>query len=106
MRAVFKNLLENAIKYSPPGGEVVISASRMGSGARFAITDHGIGIPEGEQVHIFSRFFRASNAKKKDPNGTGLGLYIAKNIIDMHHGKIWLESSEDTGTTFYFTLGV
>src|SRR3989344_120835 len=102
MRAVFQNLLENAVKYSKPGGEVTISASRIGDGVRFAISDHGIGIPEDEQARIFSRFFRARNAKKKDPNGTGLGLYIAKNIIDMHGGKVWMESSEDKGTTFYF----
>ena len=106
MRAVFQNLIENAVKYSQPDGEVTISASRIGDGVQFAISDHGIGIPEGEQARIFSRFFRASNAKKKDPNGTGLGLYIAKSIIDMHGGKIWLESGEGKGATFYFTLGV
>jgi len=105
MRAVFQNLLENAIKYSRSGGEVVISAHRIGNGVQFAIRDHGIGIPEGEQAHIFSRFFRAGNARRKDPNGTGLGLYITRNIIDMHGGKIWLESGEDKGATFYFTLG-
>ncbi|MDP2594081.1 MAG: HAMP domain-containing sensor histidine kinase [bacterium] len=106
MRAVFQNLLENAVKYSRPDGEVAISASRVGSGVQFAIIDHGIGIPADEKARIFSRFFRARNAKIKDPNGTGLGLYIVKNIIDMHGGKIWLESSEDKGTTFYFSLGV
>jgi len=106
MRAVFQNLLENAVRYSQPGGEVLISASRMGNGVQFTITDHGIGIPADEQSRIFSRFFRARNAKKMDPNGTGLGLYIVKNIIDMHSGKIWLESNENKGTTFYFSLGV
>ncbi len=105
MREVFQNLLENAVKYSRPGGEIVISMSRAGNGAQFAIKDSGIGIPNDEQVNIFSRFFRARNAKKVDPNGTGLGLYIVKNIIEMHNGKVWLESSEDKGTTFYFTLG-
>lgn len=105
IRAVFQNLLENAIKYSRAGGEVVLFASRAGNGVQFSITDHGIGIPADEQALIFSRFFRASNAKHMDPNGTGLGLYIVKNILDMHGGKIWLESGEGTGTTFHFTLG-
>lgn len=105
MRAVFQNLLDNAIKYSRPGGEVVISVSRMGSGVQFAIKDSGIGIPADEQASAFSRFFRARNAKKIDPNGSGLGLYIAKNMVEMHGGKIWFESSENTGTTFYITLG-
>lgn len=104
MRAVFQNLLENAIKYSTPGGEVSISASRAGNTVRFAIRDHGIGIPLSEQAHIFTRFFRAENAKKLDPNGTGLGLYTVKNVIEMHGGTIRLESGEGTGTTFYFTL--
>ncbi len=106
MWSVFQNLLENAIKYSPPGGEVVISLSRMGNGVQIAIADHGIGIPADEQAHVFSRFFRASNAKKMDPNGTGLGLYIVKNIIEMHGGKIRFESSENKGTTFYVTFGM
>lgn len=106
MRRVFQNLLDNAIKYSRPGGEVSISVSRAGSTVQFAIRDHGIGIPADEQTQIFSRFFRARNARKTDPNGNGLGLYITKNIIEMHRGKIWLESNENSGTTFYFTLGV
>jgi len=105
-RAVFQNLIENAIKYTHPGGEVNIQISRVENVEQFAISDNGIGIPIDDQAHIFSRFFRARNAKKVDPNGTGLGLYIAKNIIEMHGGKIWLESGEDKGTTFYFTLGV
>lgn len=106
IRAVFQNLLENAIKYSRPGGEVSISVTPTGGqGVQVTIKDNGIGIPTDEQPHIFSRFFRATNAKKTDPNGTGLGLYIAKNMIEMHKGKIWLESSEGMGTTFYFVLG-
>jgi signal transduction histidine kinase len=104
MRAVFQNLIENAVKYTRPGGEVHIRVSAAGNTVQFAISDNGIGIPAEEQAHIFSRFFRATNAKRVDPNGTGLGLYIAKNIIEMHGGRIWLESSEGKGTTFYFTL--
>lgn len=105
IRAVFQNLLENAVKYSQEGGEVIISVTREGNGVRCAITDHGIGISAEARPHIFSRFFRADNAKKLDPNGTGLGLYIAKSIIDMHGGRIWFESGKDGGTTFYVTIG-
>ncbi len=106
MRAVFQNLLENAVKYSRPGGEVGIFASRTRDTVQFAIKDHGIGIPISEQAHIFTRFFRAENARKVDPNGTGLGLYIVKNVIEMHGGTIRLESREGEGTTIYFTLNV
>ncbi len=105
MRAVFQNLLENAAKYSRPGGEISISLSREGGKVQFSVRDHGIGIPADEQARIFSRFFRARNARKMDPGGNGLGLYIVKNIIEMHGGNIWLESSENNGSTFYFTLG-
>lgn len=104
MRAVFQNLLENAIKYSKPGGEIRISARRIGHKVQFSISDDGIGIPVKEQGRIFTRFFRAENAKKVDPNGTGLGLYIVKNVIDMHGGSTWLESTEGKGTTFHFAL--
>lgn len=106
MRAVFQNLLENAIKYSRPGGEIGIFASRASDTVQFAIKDHGIGIPLSEQARIFTRFFRAENARKMDPNGIGLGLYIVKNVIEMHGGTIRLESREGEGTTIYFTLNV
>jgi len=106
IRMVFQNLIDNAIKYSCPGGEISVSASREGNKTQFAIQDHGIGIPVDEQDRVFSRFFRASNAMKMDPNGTGLGLYIAKSIVEKHGGKVWFTSEENKGTTFYcaFTM--
>lgn len=106
MRAVFQNLLENAIKYSKPGGDIRISACHIEHKVQFSMSDDGIGIPAKEQGHIFTRFFRAENAKKADPNGTGLGLYIVKSVIEMHGGSIWLESAEGKGTTFSFALNI
>jgi two-component system sensor histidine kinase VicK len=72
----------------------------------FKVEDQGIGIANDQQKRVFSRFFRASNALKTETEGTGLGLFIAKNIIEAHGGEIWFESEEDRGTTFYFTLPV
>lgn len=106
MRAVFQNLLDNAVKYCRSGGKVSISVERDGEFVRFAIRDTGIGIPEDQQALIFSRFFRARNALKVETEGNGLGLFIVKSIIEMHGGKIWFESEENEGCTFYFTLKI
>jgi len=70
----------------------------------FSIRDSGIGIPEQEQKDIFKKFFWASNALKTNTEGNGLGLYIAKNIIEAHGGKIWFKSKDGEGSTFYFTI--
>lgn len=101
---VFRNLLENAINYTPELGTIHISLKTQGEELVFSISDTGIGIPESQQKNVFQRFFRASNAVKVDPNGTGLGLFISKNIIEAHRGKIAFESKEGQGSTFYFSL--
>ena len=101
---VIQNLLDNAIKYSPVGGIISISLSEKENKIEFSIKDSGIGIPEDQRQNIFSKFFRGKNAVKTEPGGNGLGLFIAKNIIEAHHGKIWFESEEGKGTTFYFAL--
>ena len=72
----------------------------------FSIKDTGIGIPITEQKKIFIKFFRAANAIIKETEGSGLGLFIVKNIIEAHNGKIWFESEEKKGTTFFFTLPI
>ncbi len=99
-----ENLIENAIKYSPLGSNVKIEAERIKDLIEIRIKDEGIGIPETEQANMFTRFFRGSNAKQKHTDGSGLGLYIAKNIIEKHDGRIWFESEEDKGTTFFIRL--
>jgi signal transduction histidine kinase len=108
IKTVIENLLDNAIRYTPEGGEVEISltAPVTETEVQFSIRDSGIGIPDEEKERIFTRFFRASNAIKKETEGSGLGLYISKNIIEAHGGKIWFESKEGKGTTFYFTLPI
>lgn len=105
---VIQNLVENAINYTPSNGRVsvLIKYQKEVPEILVEVKDTGIGIPKSEQQRIFSKFFRGSNAIKSETEGTGLGLFIAKNIIEAHHGKIWFESEKDKGTTFYFTLPV
>lgn len=103
---VIQNLLDNAIRYSPPGGIVSINIMSDGKDVKFSISDTGIGIPKKEKDSIFKKFFRGSNATKAHTEGNGIGLYIAKNIIEAHGGKIWFDSEENKGTTFYFTLPI
>lgn len=108
IKMVVENLLDNAIRYSEEGGEVEITLKTpvTETEIEFSIRDHGIGIPEDQKERIFSRFFRANNAIKKETEGSGLGLYISKNIIEAHGGKIWFESKEGEGATFYFSLPI
>lgn len=101
---VLGNLLDNAISYTPAGGEVKVILENFGNSARVSVKDSGIGIPKNDLYKLFTRFFRAKNAVSVRTEGSGLGLYVAKNIIDAHGGKIWVESQEGKGTTFYFTI--
>ena len=101
---VFGNLINNAIKYSKKGGQVKISCEHKDKKIIFRIQDDGIGIPKEQQDRIFSKFFRAENVTHSDTDGTGLGLYIAKAIVEAHNGEIWFESKKDKGTSFFFSL--
>ncbi len=103
---VFQNLVENAIRYNVKNGEVVIKLEKKDPYLEISVRDTGIGIPEKEIPKIFTKFFRGSNVVKYETEGTGLGLYIAKNIVESHGGKIWVESVEKRGSTFYFTLPI
>ncbi len=100
---VVQNLIENALKYSKPHGTVTIKSELFKDKLVISITDSGIGIPLDAQKYIFTKFFRAPNAKSAD-KGTGLGLFVGKEIIEGHHGTIWFESTENIGTTFFFSL--
>lgn len=106
MEIVFQKLIENAIKYSLKGGEISITLEKDDKNVIFKIKDYGAGIPKDQQERIFSKFFRGSNAVKLETDGTGLGLYTTKSIINSHKGKIWFESVEGEGTTFYFTIPI
>jgi PAS domain S-box-containing protein len=106
IRIAIQNLVDNAVKYTPPKGRVTISLNYDKKELEFVIKDTGVGIPEDQKERIFSKFFRGSNVLRVETDGSGLGLFIAKNIIEAHDGKIWFESQEGKGTTFYFSLPV
>lgn len=101
---VLDNLLSNAIKYNRQGGKVTVSVSDETDFVKVSVQDNGIGISEDDQTHVFDRFFRARDGVRKKIEGTGLGLAIAQGIIEKHHGRIWVESQLNEGTTFHFTL--
>jgi len=104
IRVVFQNLLSNAVKYTPEKGKIAVEIKRQGSNAVFTVTDNGIGIPLAEQGQIFTKLFRADNARQSDTTGTGLGLYIVKAIMEQSGGSIRFESKENAGTIFYGIL--
>ncbi|MFH0804950.1 MAG: HAMP domain-containing sensor histidine kinase [Patescibacteria group bacterium] len=106
IRLVAQNLIDNAIKFTPPGGQVTVSLRHVGGEVIFSVADSGVGIPSGQQHRIFSKFFRADNVIRMQTDGSGLGLFIVKNVIDNHRGRIWFESTEGKGTTFHFALPV
>jgi len=101
---VVENLLENAVSYTVSGGEIKIILENDKENFKFSVSDTGIGIPKEARPKIFSKFFRAANARKLRSAGTGLGLYLSKKIIEGHQGKIWFISEEGKGTTFSFTI--
>jgi signal transduction histidine kinase len=102
LRQVVINLVGNAIKFSEPGSSVAVNAEKQPHDLLFQVTDHGIGINEESQKHLFERFYRAEGETVR--GGTGLGLYISKQIIDAHGGRIWAQSKFGEGSTFSFTL--
>lgn len=104
IQIAFQNLVENAIRYAREGGHISVDVIKETGDIKVSIKDDGIGIPEIEKKNIFSRFFRATNAFRKLEKGSGLGLFISKGIIEKHGGKIWFESNENKGTTFYFII--
>lgn len=106
MRLVIQNLIDNAMRYTPAGGQVTVSLNNGKKEIEVSVKDTGIGIPKSQQQRVFTKFFRGANVIKIDTEGTGLGLFIAKNIIEAHGGKIWFESAENKGTTFYLTLPI
>ncbi|MEO9048516.1 MAG: ATP-binding protein [Candidatus Dormiibacterota bacterium] len=101
---VVSNLVNNAIKYSPDGGTVTMSSRSEGGFALISVTDTGLGIPPDEIGHVFERFRRVRSGAAQSIPGTGLGLTIVKQIVEMHGGKIWVESAVGHGSAFHFTI--
>lgn len=101
---VLRNLVENAIKYSPEGGTVTVRGDVEGNEAHIAVSDEGIGIAPSDLDRVFERFFRADGTEVRRAGGTGLGLSICQGIVQMHGGRIWAESALGVGSTFHFTL--
>jgi signal transduction histidine kinase len=101
---VIGNLLSNAIKYSPEGGDVRVRAALLGDEAWVWVRDHGLGIPEDHQGQIFTKFFRGDMGRERGIAGTGLGLVLARQIVEAHGGEVGFESEENAGSTFWFWL--
>ena len=101
---VIDNILNNAIKYSPDGGVIVVKIEDSHSHVHLSIKDQGLGIPQKDIPHLFQRFYRVDKARSREQGGTGLGLAISKEIIELHGGKIWATSVEGKGSTFGFDL--
>lgn len=100
------NLIDNAIKYTPQKGKIIIFLEEKDNKIKISIKDTGMGISKEDQQKLFVKFFRSAEALKTETSGSGLGLFIAKNIIEAHKGQIWVESEKEKGTTFYFTLPI
>jgi two-component system phosphate regulon sensor histidine kinase PhoR len=106
LKQVLINLLDNAFKYTPPDGQVRISAWPDSDMVKVAVADTGIGIPPEDLDRIFERFYRVDKARSREIGGTGLGLSIVKNIIEAYGGRVEVESSLNRGSVFSFTVPV
>ncbi|HEX9374326.1 MAG TPA: ATP-binding protein, partial [Roseiflexaceae bacterium] len=103
-RQVLENLVSNAVKYSPDGGVIRIAGRADGDHAIVSVSDQGIGIAPEEQGKLFRRFYRADNRLRRETQGAGLGLFLARAIVEAQGGRIWVESQSGRGSRFSFTL--
>ncbi|CCO09551.2 sensory box protein [Carnobacterium maltaromaticum LMA28] len=104
MIQVLDNIMNNAIKYSPSGGTITCRLMETHNNIVISIADEGLGVPKKDIPHVFDRFFRVDKARARSMGGTGLGLAISKEVVQKHGGKIWLESIENKGSTFFISL--
>lgn len=106
IKMALENLIDNAVRYNIKGGRVEVSLEKIKDKIEISVKDNGVGIPKNQNPRIFTKFFRGANVIKIDTEGSGLGLYIAKNIVEAHKGKIWFESEINKGTVFYFQIPI
>ncbi len=106
IKQVFRNILDNAVKYSPNGGLIVIHGEVRGENVVISIADQGIGIAPEDLIPLFEKYYRVRNTHTRNIPGTGLGLPIARSIIEIHNGRIWADSKPGQGTTLYFSLPI
>jgi signal transduction histidine kinase len=106
LRQILTNLIDNAIKYSPDGGRVELEIGRSGGRVRFRISDQGLGVPPAEQDRIFEKFFRLDPNLTRGVGGTGLGLYISRELVTRMNGRIWVDSDGRTGSSFFLELPI
>jgi signal transduction histidine kinase len=104
VQQIMHNLVSNALKYSPNGGEVAIGAREDGDGVRIWISDQGLGIPKEHLPKMFGQFHRVESSGHTGIKGTGLGLWLTKHMVEGHHGRIWVESEFGRGSTFFIWL--
>jgi two-component system, OmpR family, phosphate regulon sensor histidine kinase PhoR len=101
---VLQNLLDNAIQYTLPGGQIIVSAKPLEEEIILTVSDTGIGIPKADQPRIFERFYRVDVARSREAGGTGLGLAIAKHLVEVHGGRLWVDSEVGQGSQFHFSV--
>jgi two-component system phosphate regulon sensor histidine kinase PhoR len=101
---VLQNLLDNAIQYTLPGGQIIVSAISAEEEIVLTVSDTGIGIPKADQPRIFERFYRVDVARSREAGGTGLGLAIAKHLVEVHGGRLWVDSEVGQGSQFHFSV--
>jgi signal transduction histidine kinase len=103
-RQVLRNILDNALHYTPDGGTITVSLAGSGGGAVVSVADSGMGIPEAELPSVFDRFYRVDRSRARATGGSGLGLAIARQLVEAQGGRIWVESAPGRGSAFRFSL--
>ena len=106
LRQVIMNMVDNAIYYSKPNTKITVSVAKIGNKLEFGVDDNGIGVPKAEQAGLFGKFYRAGNARQQRPDGTGVGLYLAKKVVLSHKGNVIYKSKASGGSVFGFWIPI